>query len=851
MTTRFHEPGISPDAADASRKGLAGTPVMMSTRTLQWTTTKTPATKVGQALLDSVDVNNQLLRGIPVSKITTRGKNKPRVVTVSRDVLALFCTHAPIDKKGSNTFSTVATKLPLPMFSRKGVMGFTGHLRERYVRYMDVADLDYVTTSTIGTRKLESSRTQNRLKGKDSKIDVVRRNIVSIGHHGDQTFDILVPDQDERTTLVSVIQQMRATYHEAAQTCSHEALLLRYIWYDVDVNRDGKISEKEFIKILNRINLSVKQPSKVYNRFCKDHKLKKVGLQLHEILGLLQRIKRNQGSMGDILWNILFTSGEDKVTAQEFLTKFVHGQQKETHKTLEDVRELFVKLNSMELNHRVGEPEGIIVDENLSRARFEVFLYHELNDAFDPASQEAPQKPLNEPMAAYFINTSHNTYLTGDQLQSNSSVEMYARALRRGCKCLELDCWDGESKPKADLSNVHPVVFHGHTLTSKILFEDILRVVKNYLDDFPGTYPIILSLENHCSHPFQKAMAKLLTETFENKLYVPSGKAEEDLPSPEKLKGMIVIKGKRPPEPDDAPEISEANTEEEDDPYDNTTPDETPKKSKDGKPAKPPKVVPELARLTLFHGTKWKSFEQSIGEPRSHMHSIGESKIGKILTKKAENASLWRQYNDHHMTRTYPAGARVDSSNYNPVVAWGMGCQLVALNFQTNDAPLILNDGLFRQNNGVGYLRKPVLKTYAEKTMTLKIRVLSGSCLPKPYGAKGGEFIDPYVQVTVHDIRGTSYTTATHSTPSIADNGFCPVWNEKDAKSFDIYNPEIAMVQFGLREADIALSENVGYASVPVHCLRSGYRSIQLYDKNNTRTGPFSFASLLIHIETE
>ncbi len=214
-----------------------------------------------------------------------------------------------------------------------------------------------------------------------------------------------------------------------------------------------------------------------------------------------------------------------------------------------------------------------------------------------------------------------------------------------------------------------------------------------------------------------------------------------------------------------------------------------------------------------------------------------------------ENANLWRQYNEHHMTRTYPAGARVDSSNYNPVTAWSMGCQLVALNFQTTDAPLILNDGLYRQNNGVGYLRKPSLQTYTEKSMTLKIRVLSGSCLPKPYGAKSGEFIDPYVQTTVHDIRGTTYTTASHSTQTITDNGFCPVWNEKEAKSFDIYNPEIAMVQFGLREADIALSENVGYAAIPVHCLRSGYRSIQLYDKSNTRTGPFSFASLLIHIE--
>eukprot|EP00980_Cylindrotheca_fusiformis_P023799 scaffold11028_cov73-Cylindrotheca_fusiformis.AAC.1 len=60
-----------------------------------------------------------------------------------------------------------------------------------------------------------------------------------------------------------------------------------------------------------------------------------------------------------------------------------------------------------------------------------------------------------------------------------------------------------------------------------------------------------------------------------------------------------------------------------------------------------------------------------------------------------------------HMTRTYPAGVRVDSSNYNPMLAWSLGCQMVALNFQTSDTHLILNDGRFRANGGCGYVPKP------------------------------------------------------------------------------------------------------------------------------------------------
>ena len=36
------------------------------------------------------------------------------------------------------------------------------------------------------------------------------------------------------------------------------------------------------------------------------------------------------------------------------------------------------------------------------------------------------------------------------------------------------------------------------------------------------------------------------------------------------------------------------------------------------------------------------------------------------------------------MLRTYPAGMRIDSSNFNPVNLWACGVQLVALNYQTD-----------------------------------------------------------------------------------------------------------------------------------------------------------------------
>ncbi|TRY92491.1 hypothetical protein DNTS_028194 [Danionella cerebrum] len=701
-------------------------------------------------------------------------------------------------------------------------------------------------------------------------------------------------------TIVTGADTVNLSYHnffcnkEAAQTWADDILAIAYnpmranscrqiylekvyVQLSLQANKDGKIPVKNIFKMFpadkKRVEAALSAANLPKGKFdsIKSDVFTEAAFKTF-IMSLCPRPEINEIFTS-------FTKGKGFMT-KEMFAKFINEKQRDSRLNEElfppvrpeQVKNLIEKYEPSSANANRGQisPDGLML--YLMGSETSVVKLDKLAQSHD----------MTQPLAHYFIKSSHNTYLTAGQLTGVSSPEMYRQCLLSGCRCLELDCWKG--KPPEE----EPIITHGFTMTTEILFKDVIEAIAESAFK-TSKYPVVLSFENHVdSVKQQEKMANYCRTIFGDNLLIDlldkyPLKPGHPLPSPSELMGKILIKNKKssastakpeqtkkstgPEQANETSESSETNTtsdpnqpapanhetvatedREEHDDHDEQD-EEKMKNSDEGTAGQEVTAYEEMSALVNYvQPNKFISFENAAKKNRSYVISSFVETKGESLI--AKNAVDWVEYNKRQMSRIYPKGTRVDSSNYSPQPFWSAGCQFVALNYQTMDFPMQLNMALFEFNGRTGYLLKHDVMRRNDKKFdpftdridtiiasTLTIKIYSGQFLSDKHVKTG-------VEVEIIGLPKDPKKKFRTKWSSTA-NAINPEWNEDPFVFEKVLLPEMAYLRLVVQEEG---GKFIGHRIIPLDALQTGFQHIGLRSESNK---PLTLPSVFVHIEVK
>lgn len=119
----------------------------------------------------------------------------------------------------------------------------------------------------------------------------------------------------------------------------------------------------------------------------------------------------------------------------------------------------------------------------------------------------------NDYLSDYFIASSHNTYLEGDQLFSKSNLDCYKNFLEFfGGGCIELDLINYDAA-KDDVE-----IKHEYTLTSIVYLTDVLMIIRTFIEKNQNSF-IILSIDNKIKDKNIKKAYNIFEKILDKYLY--------------------------------------------------------------------------------------------------------------------------------------------------------------------------------------------------------------------------------------------------------------------------------------------------------------------------------------------
>ncbi|KAJ7533671.1 hypothetical protein O6H91_13G059700 [Diphasiastrum complanatum] len=226
--------------------------------------------------------------------------------------------------------------------------------------------------------------------------------------------------------------------------------------------------------------------------------------------------------------------------------------------------------------------------------------------------------------------------------------------------------------------------------------------------------------------------------------------------------------------------------------------------------------------------------------------AVGGEEVKRVSLSEPQLEKLAKEYplelirfTKRNILRIYPYGLRLNSSNYNPLVAWSHGAQMVALNMQGYGRPLWLVQGFFRANGGCGYVKKPEYLLANDEIfdprqkqpvkVTLKVTVCMGIGWLERFGKKYFDSFSPpdfYLRIGIAGVEADTIMKET----KIMEDEWIPKWNEQF--EFPLTVPEMALLRIEVHEHDMSGKDDFGgQTCLPVAELKTGFRSVPLHDK--------------------